>query len=267
MASFATFFHGQLSGVEITCIQSFIDHGHKITMYCYRDCGAPPHFNIANAATILPESRLFFYKRGHGKGSVSAFSNLFRYTLLAKLTGVWWVDTDVACLRGDWPLHQNIGAAWESADTVGSAVLYCTPAIANELAGQASKMGENITWGEAGPRLVTSCLRMKGLETEVLASSNFYPLPYASWRMSFDKAQLGEMENRCASAYTLHLWHEMLRRSRFKKNAPPNPGSFFGRLVAKHRTEKYFDDKAHLGVRSWLCSIQSWTKNHLRKPT
>jgi hypothetical protein len=269
VASFATFFHGPLSGVEITCIQSFIDHGHEITIYCYRDYGAPPHFKTADASAILPESRVFFYKRGVGKGSVSAFSNLFRYTLLARLTGIWWVDSDVVCLSDQWPPHRDIGAAWEAAGIIGSAVLYCSPAIAGELAEQASQMGENITWGEAGPRLVTSCLRTKSLEGEILASSIFYPLPYASWRMSFDKRHLDEMERRCASAYTLHLWHEMLRRSRFNKNALPDPGSFFGRLVARHRTEQYFDDKERdeerPGVRSLLGSIQNWTKNHLGK--
>jgi hypothetical protein len=42
---------------------------------------------------------VFFYgdRAGIGRGSVSAFSNLFRYYLLHQMGG-WWVDADVVCL-------------------------------------------------------------------------------------------------------------------------------------------------------------------------
>lgn len=273
MASFATFFHGPLSGVEITCIQSFIDHGHEITLYCYRDCGAPPHFRVADAAVILPENRLFFYKHGPGKGSVSAFSNLFRYTLLARLSGVWWVDSDVACLSDRWPQPRDVGAAWESSDQIGSAVLYCTPAAAGDLAAQASQLGKNIAWGQAGPELLTSYLRAHAHDGDILPASCFYPLPFDFWQMSFDRDRLDEMKGRCASAYALHLWNEMMRRSCFDKSALPDPGSFFGQLVARHQTERFFGSKIRFvgerrsSIRSMLCGIQSWTKSYLRKPT
>ena len=254
MASFATFFYGALSGFEITCIQSFIDHGHDITIFCYGGCAAPSHFKTADASSILPEGRLFHYKDGFGKGSVSAFSNLFRYTLLSQLPDVWWTDTDVVCLSDEWPERKTVGAAWESRHLAGSAILSCIPSVATELAERSACLGENISWGQAGPFLVTSYLREKALLRELLPSSSFYPVPFDKWHMPFLANCLPETERRCARAFALHLWHEMARGTGFGKDAAPDPASFFGRLVARHGTGKFFDhdiacDAAH---KAWL---------------
>ena len=55
-----------------------------------------------DANDIIPNERVFRYRFsnqfGHGKGSVSGFSDIFRYKLLYDHGG-WWVDMDVTCLR------------------------------------------------------------------------------------------------------------------------------------------------------------------------
>lgn len=94
MPTFRTFFHGKMSGLEVTCLKSFLDHGHRIIVFAYDDTEIPSLFERADAATVLPRERVFFYKSGPGAGSVAGFSNLFRYTLL-KRYGDWWTDTDV----------------------------------------------------------------------------------------------------------------------------------------------------------------------------
>jgi len=254
LASFATFFHGTLSAFEITCLQSFIDHGHDITIFSYGDCSAPAHFKIADASSILPQSRLFYYKDGCGKGSVSGFSNLFRYTLLTRLTDIWWVDTDVVCLSSNWPERKTVSAAWQSSHLVGSAILYCAPTLAAELADRSARMGENISWGQAGPNLVTSFLREKELQSEALPASTFYPIPFGAWHLPFLADCTPEMERRCASAFALHLWHEMTRRAGFNKSALPDPRSFFGQLIAKHGTGNFFNREApcRAPYKAWL---------------
>jgi hypothetical protein len=93
-----SFWHGApLSPYERLSIKSFLDCGHRYRLFAYRpDLIVPEGCEIADAAEILPEDRVFFYKRGAGAGSVAAFANLFRYKLLFERGG-WRVDTDVVC--------------------------------------------------------------------------------------------------------------------------------------------------------------------------
>ena len=94
----------RLSLLEMLTVQSFVDHGHEFNLWCYEDLenSLPEGAQLRNAADILDKSRVFRYRNrnqfGHGKGSVSGFSDIFRYKLL-KDHGGWWVDMDVTCLR------------------------------------------------------------------------------------------------------------------------------------------------------------------------
>jgi len=60
--------------------------------------GLPKRIVLKDAREILPWDRIFTYKKGRGKGSIAAFSNLFRYVLLFKKGG-WWSYMDVVCLK------------------------------------------------------------------------------------------------------------------------------------------------------------------------
>lgn len=240
MAKFASFFYGQMSGIEITCIQSFIDHGHDIIIYSYGPCGAPSHFKLADAETIIPKESIFFYGSNPGKGSVAAFTNLFRYTALARQENTWWTDTDVICLSTEWPEVKNVGVAWESQDRVGSAVLYLNQEIAKNIANKAASLGRNISWGQAGPQLVTSHLRERNMTKDILRSTAFFPIAYDQWFLPFLANCTERTEQLCASAYAVHLWHEMGRRVGFDKGVRPDPESFIGQVVERHGTADYF---------------------------
>jgi hypothetical protein len=250
MAKFMTFFYGQMSGLEITCIQSFIDHGHDITIYSYDDCGAPGHFKMADAEPIIPKSNIFFYQRGPGKGSIAAFANVFRYFALSKLESTWWVDTDVICLSPQWPRAETIGAGWESDEFASNAVLYCSQKIANVLATRALSLGTEVQWGQGGPRLVTDFVREQNLNEAVLPQTAFYPISYEKWFMPFLTNCSAEARSLCAQSYSLHLWNEMGRRCKFDKNISPDPNSFVGSLIRKHNTYRYFRDRRRL-LRFW----------------
>ena len=91
---------GRLSTLERLSIRSFLSHGHPYRLYTYGDVeGVPEGVEVCDAASILDPSRIFVYQtEGVGKGSLSGFSNLFRYTLLAERGG-WWADTDIVCLK------------------------------------------------------------------------------------------------------------------------------------------------------------------------
>ncbi|MCB9204936.1 MAG: hypothetical protein H6603_08170 [Flavobacteriales bacterium] len=94
----------RLSLLERLTIKSFVDNGHEFRLWCYGKLeeDVPNGSFLMNANDILDESRVFRYRNrnqfGHGKGSVSGFSDIFRYKLLHDLGG-WWVDMDVTCLK------------------------------------------------------------------------------------------------------------------------------------------------------------------------
>ena len=93
-----------LSLMERSCIKSFLDKGHEFHLYVYGETkNIPEGCKILDGNEILPESEIFYYKKnstncGKSEGSVSAFSNLFRYKLLFEKGG-YWVDMDMVCLK------------------------------------------------------------------------------------------------------------------------------------------------------------------------
>lgn len=253
MASFSTFFHGRLSGLEITCLQSFLDHGHSVKIYCYEDCEAPSHFELADAASLVPREEIFYYQSGPGQGSIAGFSNLFRYAVL-RSEGGWWTDTDVACLSSRWPESQSpVVAAWqdrqEHHQAVNSAVLHLSTALATDLESVARNYGDKPSWGQTGPALLTGLVREKNLQHHILDHRAFYPVHHSRWIAPFMRQYTSRIVQVCAASFAVHLWNELLRRARFDKRMLPDPSSFFGSLVTRHGTEKYFQpsvpDLAH----------------------
>ena len=86
---------GNLSNMEILSMKSFLHNNHNYHLYTYENVGnVPEGVLIKDARNILPEKDIFRYKNG----SVSAFSNVFRYKMLFDKGG-YWVDTDFICLK------------------------------------------------------------------------------------------------------------------------------------------------------------------------
>ena len=85
----------RLSKMEQLSVKSFQDHGHSYHLYTYGEVeNIPRDTEVKDANEILPESEIFTYKNG----SLSAFSNYFRFVLLHKKGG-FWADTDMICVR------------------------------------------------------------------------------------------------------------------------------------------------------------------------
>ena len=84
-----------LSIMEKLSINSFLKNGYEYHLYTYGEVkNIPEGAIIKDGNEVLPKSDIFRYKNG----SVSAFSNLFRFMLLYKKGG-WWVDTDLMCTQ------------------------------------------------------------------------------------------------------------------------------------------------------------------------
>src|SRR4051812_45277852 len=89
-----------LGTLELLCIRSFLHHDVCYNLYVYDEpANVPSGVELRDARPILPADRQFVYPTGtFNGGSLAAFSNLFRYTLLESRGGCW-VDTDVCCLE------------------------------------------------------------------------------------------------------------------------------------------------------------------------
>ena len=89
---------GQLTRLEVLCLSSFVQNGACYNLYTYEEPDAVPQgIIVRDAAEILPAERMFRYPAGTlNEGSLSGYSNLFRYTLLQRNGGGGWTPTFAA---------------------------------------------------------------------------------------------------------------------------------------------------------------------------
>jgi hypothetical protein len=162
---FQSFWYGgPLSPYELFCLRSFIDWGHAVDLYSYdTKLAVPAGVRVCDAAELIPQDEVFVYQaEGFGKGSPSAFSNYFRYKLLAEKGG-WWIDTDVVCL-GDRIRIDDEFFARQDADFIAPGTMYFEPRhpVMLQCLEQTMKLGRNVKWGDTGPRLFTHTLAERG---------------------------------------------------------------------------------------------------------
>jgi hypothetical protein len=223
----------RLSALERLAIASFLDHGHPFHLFVYGGvAGAPPGTALCDAAEILPASEIFTYR---DQPSTSAFSNLFRYKLLAERGG-WWVDTDLVCLA-PFDFADDHVVASERVDgraTVATGAIRLpagSPLAAWAWERAAACDRESIGWGEIGPRLFAEGVERFGLAEKVRPPEELCPLPYDQWHRVLDP----EPPALPAESVALHLWNEMWRRAGVDKDGAQPPGCLYERLKARHR--------------------------------
>src|SRR6187549_1688111 len=111
------------------------------------ECGSatPPGSSVERRSSSIKAE-------GFGKGSPSAFSNHFRYRLLAEKGG-WWIDTDVVCLSDRIPAVAEFYAR-QDADFVACGTMHFEPGhpVMLRCLEQTMKLGRAVKWGDTGPR-------------------------------------------------------------------------------------------------------------------
>jgi hypothetical protein len=238
MALFRSFWHkGALTPYEQLCLKSFIDNGHQFTLYSYDKIDVPRGVRLEDARTILPEEEVFFYRSGDGAGSVSAFSNLFRYSLLDAY-GEWWSDTDVLCLSEEVPSGE-ICFAHEDALRINGALIKA-PAqhpFVQTLQSEARALGKDVSWGQCGPELVTRVVRQLSLEKFLVPTNLLYPVHYTRALDVLVPSRKDEIAAAIAGSAFHHLWNEMFRRAPILKHVAPPPDSYLSDKFLEHGIE------------------------------
>lgn len=225
---------GPLSPYEVLCLNSFVNCGHAVDLYTFdMSLAAPVGVQIRDARELFRPDDFFVYEDGFGKGSPAAFSNMFRYKLLAQKGG-WWVDTDVICLARDIPAFKEFFAR-EDAGLINSAVLFFEaghPLMARCFE-EATRLGRAVRWGDTGPRLFTRVLKEQARDGDALDSSVCYPVHYSDALDVLLPSRFESIRQRTASSLFVHLWNAMLHHQGIQKTILPPGGS-----VLRHWAEQ-----------------------------
>ncbi|MDQ8755544.1 hypothetical protein RCO27_04815 [Sphingosinicella sp. LHD-64] len=242
-----------LGAVERACLRSALRQGHPVSLYCYRTPdGVPDGVEIRDAADVLPETRILH----HHTGSVSLFSNLFRYALLRRGPGTW-IDTDVCLLRPidsgepylfgrqspailngavlrpppDSPLLEPLIRLFDETEIP----FWLSPAEQDAAAIRLRETGRAglslMPWGTAGPGALTALAARAGFGSLALPEATFYPVSYqrAGWILN-PAIRLDDVVR--PETIAVHLWNELIKSC---KEAPAPDGSFLARLQAEGR--------------------------------
>lgn len=223
---------GPLSTLERLSIASHLQQGHEYHLWTYEPLEAPEGVVIEDGNEILPASEIFCYSgpSKDGGGSVSAFSNWFRYKLLMERGG-WWCDTDVVCLRPfdfgrDYVIASEGQRPWKQGDPTATTCVFKVPPNSPLMIycwQRCQEMGRGVKWGKIGPHLLSESVSFHHLPEAVVPHWVFCPIHWYSFEDLFTPFPLGK-------SYAVHLWNEMWRRNGIDKDEEFDKNCMYERL-------------------------------------
>ena len=230
-----------LSNNEILSIKSFLKNDHEYHLYVYGEIeNIPEGVVVKDGNEIIPASEIFYYNsranQGKSGGSVSAFSNMFRYKLLYDKGG-YWVDTDMICVKQldfDTPYVFSTEYCHRRRRKVVNAGIIKAPPGSNfakmayERCLQVDK--SRLKWGAIGPSLVAECVKKNRLHRYIRPYEFFCPVHYIEFMKLVDDSGYRPSDE----VYCVHLWNERWRRENLDKN-----GTFHQDSFMEYCKEKY----------------------------
>lgn len=227
--SLATFWAGQqMPALDKACLASFVAGGYDVTVYSFdRIEGLPDGVKLADAGQIVPAGSVtaFIYD---GKPNLSHFSDYFRYRLFARSEHVW-IDTDMFLLRPITIDMRRDLFAKETRKSICGAIMHIdksNPQLEHLIMRTEQLMGSELVWGATGPRLLSQVLGKQTILQEAHAPEVFFPIHYDDFWKPFLPACREECEQRCGTAFSLHLWNNIVVNLGVWKELAPPEGSF-----------------------------------------
>jgi glycosyltransferase involved in cell wall biosynthesis len=247
-----SFWHGSLlNPYLLLCLRSFVRQGCRVEVFSYEpDPGFPEWIVARDAREIVPAKSVLVYRKGPGAGSPSLHSNLFRFALLDRLGG-WWIDTDIAMLRGPLPSAPYYFAVEE--DHFANSVVKFPKGypLLEEGAERCRQADEDVTWGVTGPILFTSLVHHHKLADWAVPAEQGCPFIWSDVPALFDPVQTDEMMARSHKSRFVHLYCEMWRRMGIPVDLGPPVGSFLDHQFRQSDLDLRFAariDMRHLAI-------------------
>jgi hypothetical protein len=254
---FQSFWHGgPLSPYELFCLKSFIDCGHGFDLYSYDlDLAVPAGVRLCDASALIDRSEVYVYQtEGFGKGSPSAFSNLFRSRLMVEKGG-WWVDMDVVCLTSRLPAVTEYFVR-QDADSINWSVMYFEPhhPVMQQCLDEVTGLGRSVKWGDGGPRLLTRVLEEQGLSDRARPPAECNPVHFTEAMDVLRPSRTAALTSRMDTSLFLHLWNSMLVWHGVSKARRPPQGSLLRQLVDQHPVDGWageYDEQTIERLHRW----------------
>jgi len=256
---------GSLRWLEQLCIQSFLDMGHEVVLFCYdKVANIPAGVTIADANEIYPSEEFILHAR---TGSPAIHADVFRLHLMKK-TDYIWADTDAYCLR---PWHLPASGHFHAPIEGGNALIangvlrlpkdsealdlmieffkdeYPIPPWFPEKRQQmlrdmkARGEGQHISilpWGVSGPNLLTHFLGVTDEARYSLPFHVLYPLPYSLTHWFFRAIRRDQKERieqlLLPDTVSIHFYGRRFRDVARNFDGVPEPNSFIGERLTEH---------------------------------
>ena len=198
-------FHNPMTAIQRLSIRSFLHHGHSVTIFTYGEIDAPDGVTFRDAGEFIPENEIFL-----AYDSYAAFSDIFRYKMLAN-TDYIWVDADTVCLRPDWNFGDYILSFQEPFKVTNNVLGYPQDSLlAKKLVGEAI-FEKNRIYDYLGPVLVTKTVAQLGLGDKVLPAETFNPIYWRDFRNTYNPEKLDLVLAKCKDSHAVSLSNYMLK--------------------------------------------------------
>ncbi|WP_253196302.1 hypothetical protein [Roseovarius sp. PS-C2] len=254
---------GPLSYVEVLCAQSFLDAGHHVKLYHYKEVqNVPDGVELIHGDSVLKIDRFI----QHGRtGSFALFSDVFRYHLLKQHDRMIWADLDAYCVK---PFETATGHffGWESDAHINGGVLGLPPD--SDALGQLLDMTEDefgipewysdrekkrlqklkdqgnpvhvsdMPWGVWGPQAVTHYLQKTGEDKYAFPIEGLYPVSFRDRRLLMRTQGLAAIEEMLReNTYSVHFYGRRVREFLADIGGMPEPESWMDRALKKHKVD------------------------------
>jgi hypothetical protein len=207
-----------LSILEQTCINSFLEKGTAFILYIYNNLeNVPQGTVIRDANTVILEEE---YSKYHNP---SYFSNLFRYTLLYELGGIW-VDMDIICIQPIDLSSEYIFSSELKNDKqhTNAGIIGCPPktALMYDCKQEVQTIVHNkqtIKHGQLGPKVLKKYVSKHELDHYVLPH---YVFCYYGFREVHTIFSAITSIDTLDDATCIHLWNNVLSKEGIDKTTP-----------------------------------------------
>ena len=198
-------FDNPMTGVQRLSIRSFLHHGHSVTIFTYGTIEAPDGVTFRDAGEFVAYEKLFF-----SHDSYAAFSDIFRYSLLAKEEFIW-ADADTICLKPDWNFDEYVFSYQEPFKVTNNVLGYPPNSSLAKFLKQEAIYQENQAYDDLGPVLLTRMIAELGLGAYVLPQETFNPLHWTEYAAPYDLAMTEQVLSRCKNSHALSLSNYLLK--------------------------------------------------------
>lgn len=225
----------KLNRIAQCCLKSFIMRGHKVFLHVYGKIENLPEGIITqDASLIIPKKKIVRHKI---TGSYALFSDIFRYSLLNRVNGIY-VDCDVYCIKPILHSKSDYILGYEDDSYINGAVLALpkNSCVLQDLKKMCSEPNfippwysykrkiiqkikfflninsgiESLPWGSIGPHAITYYIKKNKCLHQVSPIDIFYPVHYNSVSQLFDP-ELDILDLVSKRTLCVHLYNEMLK--------------------------------------------------------